>query len=99
VDCDYSDADLTVARLEHTLFEPVNLKGADLRIANLSGAMIAGALEGANLRRARMDAGTVFGGYGEQGTVRLDTQTCLLDVAWNGAILATVAWELVPPPG
>jgi hypothetical protein len=99
IDCDFSDADLSVSRLEHTLFEPINLKGADLRIANLSGAMIVGDLDSANLTHARMDAGTVFGGYGEQGAVRLNAQTRLLDVSWNGAILALVNWDQVPHLG
>ena len=76
---------------------PANFSNANLSMADLSGAVIHGDLRGANLWRARMDASTVLGA--NQGEVRIDGKTRLLDVSWNGANLALVRWDEVPRLG
>jgi hypothetical protein len=47
-----------------------------------------------------MDASTVLGSNGDDLTrVQLDSHTRLLDVSWNGAILALINWDDVPVLG
>ena len=48
-----------------------------------------------------MDSQTVLGATSDEyiGAIFLDGATQLLDVAWNGAILANVQWEQVPRLG
>jgi uncharacterized protein YjbI with pentapeptide repeats len=92
-----SGADLGGANLSGAFIRAANLGGANLRGANLSGAYIRRAsLSGVNLTQARMDAATLLGVPFEPDSVQLDSTVRLLDVAWNGTILANIQWEQVP---
>ncbi|HEY7093399.1 MAG TPA: hypothetical protein VH393_09485 [Ktedonobacterales bacterium] len=74
--------------------------GADLPGVNLSGALVAGDFTDTDLTRVRMDAATILGVKGEEDErVRITTTTRLLDIAWNGAILALVNWSEAPRIG
>jgi uncharacterized protein YjbI with pentapeptide repeats len=103
VDSNFTDVDLSAADLSKSIF--VQDEGenqffrATLQMANLSASLIAGNFGGADMIRARMDGTTAFGGYGEKGRVHIDSTTRLLDVAWNGAVLALVNWSEVPRLG
>jgi hypothetical protein len=90
-------ADLTAANLSGAAIGGCHFEQANLSGANLSGALLSGDLRGATLTRARMDPTTVFGNYGE--AAQLDAQTRVLDVSWNGAILALVDWDHLPRLG
>ena len=102
---DMSDAQLIVADCRNARLggasPATNFTGADLTAANLSGALIAGYIfKQANLTQVRMDASTVLGSNGDDLTrVQLDSHTRLLDVSWNGAILALINWDDVPVLG
>ena len=104
---DFSKANLTFANLSEAIFaDDTNFAGANFTGANLSGTGFGGNcnLTGANLTRSYLDGRTKIGGdYGEtassRGTVQLDSGTRLLDVFWNGAILALVDWNQMPRLG
>lgn len=98
----FSGANLSGANLSNTVLIESNLSDVDLLGANLSGALVAGDFSGADLTQARMDSSTLLGGADAADldeTFRLDVKSRLLDVAWNGAILANVRWEDVPRLG
>lgn len=105
-DTDFSDADLTGVNLSGAAISAVdsntNFRDTDLTGANLSGALIFGNFSGADLTQARMDSSTLLGGSDARDasdTFQLDAESHLLDVSWNGAILANVRWERVPRLG
>ncbi|HUY76595.1 MAG TPA: pentapeptide repeat-containing protein, partial [Ktedonobacterales bacterium] len=66
-----------------------NLSGAELLIGFNNSAV------GSILNQARMDSTTMLGDSGQHGSEKFqfDDGTCLLDVGWNGAVLANVRWE------
>ena len=72
-----------------------------LGAANLSGAeLLIGFKDstGSVLNQARMDSATMLGDSGQHDDERFpftNERTCLLDVGWNGAVLANVQWEQV----
>ncbi len=98
-DTNFTGADLSTADLSSAGFAHTDWSGANLQAANLSGALMTGDFSGANFTRARMDAATIFAGGTERLRMRVDTRIRLLDVSWNGAILARVNWDDVPRLG
>jgi uncharacterized protein YjbI with pentapeptide repeats len=92
-----SGADLVGSNLNSAVLTNTNLSGANLAAANLSAAYLACDLKEVNLAAARMDSATLLGT--SERPVSLDTTTLLLDVAWNGASLASVQWDQVPRLG
>ncbi len=102
IKANFSKANLGGVNLSGTLIIEADFSKANLAGVNLSGAIIAGDFRDADLAQARMDATTVLGSADASDateTFQLDGQTRLLDVAWNGAILANVRWEQVPRLG
>jgi uncharacterized protein YjbI with pentapeptide repeats len=92
IDARFIHADLSMSDLSEAKISG-DFSGADLTGANLGGALTTGNFSGADLTTARMDAATIFGGFTEEAKAHLDTATRLLDVSWNGAILARVNWK------
>jgi hypothetical protein len=90
-----SGADLGIADLRGVLVYYTDWRGADLEASDLSGALLTGDFSGVTFKRARVDAATVFGGEpGEDSVrIRMDANIQLIDVSWNGAILARINWE------
>jgi len=95
---DFTGATLTATNLSDA-FVGGNFTEAGLAGVNMGGAIVAGNFAGADLTRARMDAATMLGDADEESKARFDDRTRLLDVAWNGAILALVNWDEVPRLG
>jgi uncharacterized protein YjbI with pentapeptide repeats len=104
VDSDLTGADLGYADLSGANLIWANLTGAHLREANLADARLVFAtlhgagfarcdLRGAVLTHARMNAATLL------GDIRLDAQTRLRDIAWNGASLTQIDWSQTPRLG
>jgi len=104
-EANFSGANLGLANLNGSYIfgasTGTNFSQANLSGATLSGAMITADFSGANLTRARMDASTVLGvsARGKHAGVRIAGTTRLLDVSWNGSILALVNWNEVPRLG
>jgi hypothetical protein len=94
-------ADLGIANLSNAVVYYTDFRGADLEASNLRGALLSGDFGGVTFKRARVDAATVFGG--EPGmdivSIHLDAHIQLIDVSWNGAILARINWDEVPRLG
>ncbi|HEY7022329.1 MAG TPA: pentapeptide repeat-containing protein [Ktedonobacterales bacterium] len=103
IDATFTGANLTGSNMSGATIEEADyttdFSDADLSFVNLSSATISGNFHGADLTSARFDAVTVCGGYNERGNMRLDAETQLLDVSWNGANLALINWEQVPRLG
>jgi uncharacterized protein YjbI with pentapeptide repeats len=97
-DANFTGAQLLSASLS-SAFISADFSRADLRGSILVGADIAGKFAGADFTRARMDATTILGDSSEEEKVSFDATTRLLDVGWNGAILALVNWDEVPRLG
>jgi uncharacterized protein YjbI with pentapeptide repeats len=104
VDIDLTAAELGFAHLDGAILNSANFEGAhlreatlrhaDLSFANLRDARLVEAdLRGARLRGAHLDSGTVL------AKARLDAETELRDVVWEGAQLAQVDWSQVPRLG
>lgn len=88
-------ADLGIADLRGVLVYYTDWRGADLEASDMSGALLTGDFGGVTFKRARVNAATVFGGEPGMDVVRIrmDENIQLIDVAWNGAILARINWD------
>jgi hypothetical protein len=95
---DLRGADLYKVSLKNVKLYRANLSGADLAQADLSGADLRAVnlmttrlwdanLRGANLAQAIMDPATSLRG------AKIDANTKLSDVVWNGALLTRVSWS------
>ena len=100
VDADFSASELGFATLDKAIMNAAvlhgahlreaSLLGADLSFANLRGTRLVDAdLRGAVLRGTHLDAETVL------AKTKLDAQTELRDVVWEGAQLAQVDWSQI----
>lgn len=98
--CSFRGADFGAADLSDSDITEADFRNANLQGAKLSGALIISAdFRGAVLIQSRMDAATVLGDVDSRrnkvDTVQFDGKSRLLDVAWNGAILAGVNWKQI----
>jgi hypothetical protein len=98
---DLREADLGIADMRGALVYYTDFRGADLEASDLSGALLTGDFRGVTFKRARVDAATVFGGEpgDEDVRIRMDANIQVIDVSWNGAILARINWDEVPRLG
>lgn len=100
--CYFTSANLRWANLSDAVISNCSFQDTRLPWANVSGAIVSGDFFGADLRQARMDAATILGAspaVSGEYPFQLDERTRLLDISWNGAILANVRWEQVPRLG
>jgi hypothetical protein len=87
-------AELNYATLTGAHLRQANLSSANLQYANIAGARFHNAdLRGAVLHGAYLNARTIL------SDARLDEQTWLGDVSWNGAALTRIDWDHAPRIG
>lgn len=85
----FTMADLSGARIGDTTFNDANFVGA-----KVCGAILVADFSGVDMTQTRMDSATMLGGARDaDDAFLLNEKSRLLDVAWNGAILANVPWD------
>lgn len=102
-------ADLRGANMAFSEAQGTNFAGTDLRGANLSCSVLHGAsfnyanLSGTNLAFADLRGAdltnAMFDGTTNLTSTTLDSTTMVRDVAWNGASIGGIAWELIDTLG